>query len=69
MVAMRKYMQTRHCLYCGPRTVLVHDQGGRSLDFIPCPTCHLDPGEVRMIEDVRARGFEACYRDEVRRGR
>ena len=64
-------MIVRECLYCGPRVVIsdLCREPNRVIDSIPCPTCHLDPAEIRMIEDVRTRGFEACYQEELQRDR
>lgn len=60
----------RECLYCGPRKIIYRsERKSLKLDAIVCPTCGLDPAEVRMTEDVIARGFEACYQEEVRRER
>ena len=67
----RSMFVTRYCLYCGPRKVTsqYYDEETRTPDAIPCPTCGLDPAEARMIEDVRAHGFEECYRAELQKGR
>lgn len=59
----------RDCLYCGPRQVSSQPdrERNRRPDWIMCPSCHLDPIEVRAIEKVREHGFEFCYREEVRK--
>lgn len=64
---MRKII--RECPYCGPR--LVFYRKGRELanDSTVCPTCGLDAGEVRAIEEVRSKGFERAYQEEIKRGR
>ena len=67
-----EYLVIRECFYCGPRRVVAANkklEASRVLDSIPCPTCHLDPAEIRMIEDVRERGFAQCYAEEVQRER
>jgi hypothetical protein len=51
----------RECFYCGP----YKPKHGSTLQSHTCPTCGLDPIEVRAIERVREFGFEACYREEV----
>ena len=38
-------------------------------DNVVCPTCYLDPREVRAIEEVREKGFARAYADEIARGR
>lgn len=50
----------RECFYCGPRRVVsqASREQYRHLDAIPCPTCGLDPAEVREIEKVVARRGE-----------
>lgn len=65
----KKYVQTRYCLYCGPRIVKSQpdQEKHRRIDSIVCPTCHLDHGETRLIEEVRSIGFEEAYRREWRR--
>lgn len=55
----------RTCFYCGPRTV--YSKRSYDTSSIVCPTCGLDPGEIRSIEEVRSKGFEQAYRDECAR--
>lgn len=62
------FYATRECYYCGPRIVTANYRGlKKSEDTIACPQCGLEPGEVRMIEEVREYGFEEALRREARR--
>lgn len=53
----------RECLYCGPYAATPGDS------LFTCPSCHLDPYEIAMIEEVREKGFARAYADEIARGR
>lgn len=57
----------RNCGFCGPRTVKgeVWYEKHRNLEHIICPSCHMDPGEVRMTQRVIDIGFEAALLEEI----
>lgn len=65
---MRPAYIIRECYYCGPRKVIYRSGRVANPDTIICPTCHLDPGEINSIEEVRSKGFERAYAEEIARG-